>query len=742
MAEELERDLGLVSVIAISMGAMIGSGIFILPGLAMAEAGPAVILAFVIAAILVVPAAVSIAELGTALPEAGGDYIFIERGMGPAAGTIAGLGTWLMLMFKGALALVGGMLYLAPIITYFGLEVTEFHLELLAVVVGIILITVNVIGVKQTGGLQKILVVLMLFILGGFVGLNIGSVEAESYTGFFEAGTVGLLSATAMVLISYGGVTKVAAVAEEIEDPGRNLPLGLLLSLGITTGLYALIVFVLVGTVDAATLEGSEVPMVDGVEPVFGIIAVVLVVVAAMAALISTANAGILTASRYPFALSRDNLLPDTFGAVSERFRTPVPAILTTGIAMIVIILALPVEEIAKTAGAFQIVVYVLVCLSLIAFRIKDPEWYEPEFRSPLYPWIQLFGVVSGVFILTQMDTLPLIGGVGIVALGALWYAYYGRARVDRTGIVSDAIIEEIEPEPERKPHRIVVPVANPETERDLIRVAAAEARTHDDAELVVMNVVTVPEQTALAQEVAKEKQRLEAQQELLAVAESIVDEYEVGFRTRSIVGRSVADAVLHVVDDEAADGLVMGWSGQFKRREHVLGSNIDRILEQAPCTVSLVRPGTTVGGDIVAFVGEGPYTQYTIDKAQTIKTMDPASSLQLVNIQDPGTDPEAARERGESVIESAIAEADPDAVATDVVLDADVEGAIETIANRHDTTVIGVSRASTLERLVSGAIPERLGESVDGTLVLVRGPETTTRSVWQAIRRRVAEGA
>lgn len=88
MPEELERDLGLASVVAISMGAMIGSGIFILPGLATAEAGPAVILAFVIAAVLVLPAAVSSAELGTAMPEAGGDYIFIERGMGPGAGTI------------------------------------------------------------------------------------------------------------------------------------------------------------------------------------------------------------------------------------------------------------------------------------------------------------------------------------------------------------------------------------------------------------------------------------------------------------------------------------------------------------------------------------------------------------------------------------------------------------------------------------------------------------------------------
>jgi len=142
MKEEhvLERGLGLSSIIAISMGAMIGSGIFILPGLAMAEAGPAVILAFIIAGLLVFPAAISIAELGTAMPEAGGDYVFIERGLGPGAGTIAGLGTWLMLMFKGALALVGGMFYLSVIINIPSVEAV-------AVVIGTILIAVNIVPV-------------------------------------------------------------------------------------------------------------------------------------------------------------------------------------------------------------------------------------------------------------------------------------------------------------------------------------------------------------------------------------------------------------------------------------------------------------------------------------------------------------------------------------------------------------------------------------------------------------------
>ncbi len=749
MSEELERDLGLPSVVAISMGAMIGSGIFILPGLAMAEAGPSVILAFVIAAVLVLPAAVSIAELGTAMPEAGGDYIFIERGIGPGAGTIAGLGTWLMLMFKGALALVGGMLYLAPVFAHFGIQTTEFQLELLAVVIGILLIAINVVGVKQTGGLQKILVLVMLFILGGFVALTAGEIDGASYggglDGFFSEGAVGLFAATAMVLISYGGVTKVAAVAEEIENPGRNLPLGLLLSLFLTTGLYALIVFVLVGTVDAVTLEGSETPMVDGVDPFFGFVGVALIVVAAMFALISTANAGILTASRYPFALSRDNLLPELFATVSERFHTPVSAILTTGLAMLVIIVTLPVEDIAKTAGAFQIVVYILVCLSLIAFRRRTPDWYDPEFESPLYPWIQLFGVVAGLGILTQMDTLPQIGGVGIALLGALWYWFYGRPRVDRIGLMSEELIDTVEPTTDAEtetPYRIVVPVANPTTERGLLRLAAASAARQDrDAEIIATNIITVPDQTSLAQEVSYEQERIERQQELLEQAEDIAQELGVGLRTRAVVGRDVGEAVLRIIEQEDADDVVMGWSGTRKRRERVLGSNIDKIIERAPCEVTLVRQGDEAVGDVVAFVGEGPYSGVAVQKAAAFVRAEEGASLTLVNVQQRTEDEDQADavERGRALIEETALTAGVEEYDSDVIVTDDIASELVSIAQGYDTTVLGVSRVSSVERILSGAIPETIGEQVSGTIVLTRSGEPTRRSLRSAIINRIA---
>jgi Gamma-aminobutyrate permease and related permeases len=177
MAKELERDLGLPSVLAISIGAMVGSGIFILPALAMKMAGPAVVLAYLLAGVLVLPAALSKAEMATAMPEAGGTYVYIERGMGPLLGTIAGIGTWFSLSFKGALALVGGAPYI----------VLLFDVPPQALALGIagVLIVVNLLGVKQTGRIQVVLVAVMLAAMVWFVGGSLGDVDPVRFEGFF-----------------------------------------------------------------------------------------------------------------------------------------------------------------------------------------------------------------------------------------------------------------------------------------------------------------------------------------------------------------------------------------------------------------------------------------------------------------------------------------------------------------------------------------------------------------------------
>lgn len=612
MPKELGRDLGLASVVAISMGAMIGSGIFILPGIAMAEAGPAVILAFILAAVLVLPAGLSIAELGTAMPEAGGDYIYIERGIGPMAGTIAGLGTWLMLMLKGALALFGGMFYLDVVMTLPSETAA-------AVVIGTILIAINVFGVKQTGQLQTVMVTIMVVILGGFVALTITGVEADRYEPFFDEGTAGLFTATATVLVSYAGVTKIAAAAEEVENPGRNLPLGLLLSLGFTTILYALIVFVIVGVVDAGVLQLEEninIPMVVVVEEsALGFTAVVAIVLAAMFALISTANAGILTASRYPLALSRDDLLHPVFSRINDRFRTPVIAILVTGGAMLAFLVALDIEDIAKSAGSFQIIVYILVNVALVAFRERDLGWYDPDFRAPGYPWVQLFGVLSGIFIITQMDPLPIVGGFVLVVGGAIYYVLFLQDRVEREGIavdvarraagrqaieatqavVRDADVEEV--------LVAVGPDMNREREEVLLRLVAPLVRTR--GRISVVEFSEVPDQVPLG--TVSDAQTID-DVEFEEDTRDIAEELDVEVVTGKVVTHDTKRAIVGYTERIGVDLLVTERETQG-RLQTLLGRDADWILEHADCdTVFVQNRGLDGIEEIVVVTDRSPF--------------------------------------------------------------------------------------------------------------------------------------
>ncbi len=438
VSDDLERDLGLYPTITISMGAMIGSGIFVLPALGFTKAGPAVVLAYVLAGLVVLPAALSKAEMATAMPESGGTYLYIDRAMGPLFGTIAGVGAWFSLVFKSSFALVGLGAYLLLLV-----PLSSGLVKTVALVLAALIVVLNVVGTEQSGKAQSIIVTAVVVTLGAYV-LNAGFVvEPTRFQPFAAKGSGGVVTAAAFVFVSYAGVTKIASVAEEVEDPDRNLPLGMLGSMGIMMVIYALVVVAVVGMNDPAVLSTSGpnggpslTPMADGAGQLFGGVGVVVISVVAVLALTSMANAGVLASSRFPLAMSRDSLAPRRLAHVSERFKTPRNAILLTGALLLVLIARVPVVELAKLASAFQILVFSFVNLALVAFRVSGVESYQPSFRAPGYPYVQVVGLVGGLALLTQIGTLPLLGAGGIIVGGIAWYLLYGRARTDREGAV------------------------------------------------------------------------------------------------------------------------------------------------------------------------------------------------------------------------------------------------------------------------------------------------------------------
>jgi APA family basic amino acid/polyamine antiporter len=178
----------------------------------------------------------------------------------------------------------------------------------------------------------------------------------------------------------------------------------------------------------------SLTPMADGAGQIFGGIGVVVVALVAVLALTSMANAGVLASSRFPLAMSRDSLAPGQLARVSPRFKTPRNAILLTGGLLLALIAFVPVVELAKLASAFQILVFSIVNVAVVVFRVSGVDSYQPSFRAPGYPYVQVVGVVGGLALLTQMGTLPIVGAGGIIVGGVAWYLLYGRTRTDREG--------------------------------------------------------------------------------------------------------------------------------------------------------------------------------------------------------------------------------------------------------------------------------------------------------------------
>lgn len=426
--KRLIRQLSGIDVFCIAAGAMISSGLFILPGLVYAKVGPAVILVYILAGIVILPALFAKAELATAMPRAGGSYFFIERSMGSAAGTIGGFASWFSLSLKSAFALVG----IGAFTTLINPNITDWQIKFIAVGFCVFFIILNLISVKLTGRFQIFLVTLLFILLFLYISRGSMSLNVHRYTPFMPFGKRALFAAVGMVFISFGGLTKVASVAEEVRNPAKNLPYAMILAFCTVLLLYGLTIFVTVGLLDEHEFAHSLTPISTGGYKIFGTVGSIIMALAGILAFVSTANAGILSASRFPMAMSRDQLLPEFFAKLNKRFNTPHFSIIFTGIFMITVILFLNLENLIKVASAMKIILFIFVLLACIIMRESRILNYKPAFVSPLYPWLQTFGLISYGFFLYEMGSVALWAAGGFIVASLLWHKIYIRERLMR----------------------------------------------------------------------------------------------------------------------------------------------------------------------------------------------------------------------------------------------------------------------------------------------------------------------
>ena len=424
----LRRQLNAFDVFCVAAGAMISSGLFVLPGIVYAKIGPAVIVAYILAGIFILPALFAKAELTTAMPRAGGSYFFIERSMGSMAGIMGGFASWVSLSLKSAFALVGIGVFAALIDS----SLTEWHIKLVALALCAFFTILNLMSVKMTGRIQVYLVVTLIGFLLLYIVRGLVSIDVHRFVPFMPHGRHEFFAAVGMVFISFGGLTKVSSIAEEVKNPVRNIPYGMISAYVVVVLLYGFTIFVTVGLLDGHELANSRTPLSAGALKTSGLVGSIFMACAAIFAFISTANAGILSASRFPLAMSRDNLLPDMFSRVNERFKTPHFSILLTGFFMAVFIMLLDLENLVKVASAMKILLFMFVILSSVIMRESRIMNYRPTFKSPLYPWIHIGGIICYGYFLSEMGAMVLLITGGFIVFCVVWHKLYVHPRATR----------------------------------------------------------------------------------------------------------------------------------------------------------------------------------------------------------------------------------------------------------------------------------------------------------------------
>jgi basic amino acid/polyamine antiporter, APA family len=422
---KLTRQLGFLGVFSIASGAMISSGLFILPGIAFEHIGPSVIIAYLIAGLFVLPTLLIKAELSTAMPKAGGDYFFIERSMGTTAGTIGGFASWFSLSLKSAFALVG----IGAFATMVNPSFDVWEIKLIAAGFSIFFTILNLVSITGTKNFQIVLVIGLLTVLILYIIRGIPSVDVYRFKPFIIEG-VGMhkiVGTAGLVFISFAGVTKIASVSEEVKNPTRNIPYGMLASFIVVLLLYVFTIFVTVGILDFDKFAGSLVPLSLGGSELLGNAGGIIMGIAAILAFFTTANAGILSSSRFLLAMSRDRILPKFLSNVTKKSNTPYISIIVTGAFMTGIILLLDIENLVKIASTMQLILFVFVILAGIIMRESKILNYKPTFKSPLYPWLHIAGVIVYSYLVYEMGLLTLFVTIGFMLACVIWAKFYFR---------------------------------------------------------------------------------------------------------------------------------------------------------------------------------------------------------------------------------------------------------------------------------------------------------------------------
>jgi amino acid transporter/nucleotide-binding universal stress UspA family protein len=731
----LTRDLGLFDITMIGVGAMIGAGIFVLTGSAAHHAGPALLLAFFLNGLVALFTATSYAELGAALPGAGGGYLWARDGLSPYFGFLAGWMSWFAQSVACSLYALGFGSFAARVLDM--AHISPFNLPehtlalILAISAAALFTYINYRGASETGKVGNILTmtkvaILALLVLFGLIALARRPDWASEFTPLLPNGIGGVIAAMGLTAVAFEGYEIVAQSGEEVVNPGRNIPRAIFLSIGVVVTIYLAVAFALLGAI--TTPDGSptwqflgrnaEQAVVEAADRLMPYGTIVLLIGGLMSTL-SALNATLYSSSRVSFSMGRNRDLPDVFGQIHPARHTPHWAVIFSGVLIILMPLLLPrIEDVASAANIMFMLLFSMVNVSVITLRRRRADAERP-FKVPLMPLLPILGIGSQLILsayLFNLSPIAWYATVAWIAAGTLLYAAYFRRREampEPVRIIHEEIIAVAE-------YSVLVPVANATQARLLGILGSAVARDRG-GEVFALHVVRVPRQLGITDGRFFLKQGK-------PILETVIEEArqrDAPVHTMIRLGRTVANAILETARERGADLMMLGWPGYTETPEAAFGSVIDLVAKNPPCDLAVVRfrkrepPRCilvpTAGGPHAALAIELAISQARQFRIETGED----STITLLYVLLQGAD-EIAKAWARRMLSNVASRYDYP-LAQKVVIAPDVVTGILEEAENCNLLMIGATGERLFEQRLFGSIPEQVTQETTKTVIMTK---------------------
>lgn len=745
---ELARDMGLLHVTMIGVGAMIGAGIFVLTGLAAGVAGPALILVFAFNGLVTALTAMAYAELGSCFPEAGGGYLWVKEALPQPNGFLSGWISWFAHAVACSLYAVAFGAFTVDLLSIAGVDLSRlFHsvtsefphllaTKLVAAIITMLFVWINFRGAKETGQAESVVTIVKIVVIALFIGFGVYAMFAgntpepwqSQFNGFFQKGALGIIMAMGLTFIAFEGYEIIAQCGEEVKNPKRNIPRSIFLSLLIVVPIYILVAFVALGAVAPESGEPSwqylgqrgELAMIEAAEHfMMGKIGRIIFLLGGLFSTMSALNATIYSSSRVSFAMGRDHNLPGIFARIHPKKRTPHLATFISGALIIGMAVSLPIEDIASATDAMFLLLFIFVNLALINLRKHRPD-LDRGFKVPFVPALPLLATLLNLLLAIFLFFYRPLGVwvcLGYISFGIfLYYVYARRKEFDAK---AERLIHAELPTciSEPRAFHILVPVANQATVEQLQQFALRLAHAQN-ADITNLHVIQVPAQLPPSEG----RKYLEGAKALLSKAVQAVEQEDIPVCSLVKVSHNVTKAIIETCEENKIDLMILGWEGEVSTPNRVFGTFLDEIIQNTVCDIAMVcrSPGPDSG--IARVLIPVSNIRYAMLSLKIAEAMYKDSDIPLVLFHATSHDDlKGIRQHYLDELQKYTAEITPDRF--DIVLKKThrIPEAIRDEIQPQDLVIMGAPEEGLVRRAFFGDLPQLIAKESDRPLILTK---------------------